>query len=111
MREKVLETATYPMIVFDRTGVQANPAGPAQYRVEITGKLTLHGVTSDPQISARVIVSADRLRASGEFSLFQSSYGIELVTVAGGVLKVNDEVKVTFDVVVSAIKAADSVAA
>jgi polyisoprenoid-binding protein YceI len=99
------------MIVFDSTGVKATAAGPGQYRVEITGKLTLHGVTNEQQISARVMVSADRLRASGEFSLFQSAYGIELVTVAGGVLKVKDELKVTFDVVASAIKAADSVAA
>jgi len=33
------------------------------------------------------------------------------VTVAGGVLKVKDEIKVTFEVVASAVKATSSVAA
>ena len=111
MQEKVLESAAYPVITFSSCSVKATPAGPGQYRVEISGKLTLHSVTNDQTIMARVIVSPDRLRASGEFSLFQSAYGIEPVTVAGGVLKVKDELKVTFDLVASAVKATDSVAA
>ncbi len=41
----------------------------------------------------------DMLRASGEFSLLQSDYGIPLVSVAGGALKVKDELKFTFDIV------------
>jgi polyisoprenoid-binding protein YceI len=111
MHERVLESSTYPTIVFESSAVKATAAGPGQYRVEIAGTLSLHGVTSDQTIAARVMVSADRLRASGEFSLFQSNYGIELVTVAGGVLKVKDEIKVTLEVVASAVKATGSVAA
>jgi len=111
MHERVLESATYPTIVFDGSAVKATAAGPGQYRVEIAGKLSLHGVTGEQTIAARVIVGADRLRASGEFSLFQSNYGIEPVTVAGGVLKVKNEIKVTFEVVASAVKATSSVAA
>jgi polyisoprenoid-binding protein YceI len=105
MHEQVLESASYPVITFDSSTVKATPMGPSQYRVEVTGKLMLHGVTRDQTISMRAIVSADRLRASGEVSLLQSDYGIEQVTVAGGVLKVKDELKVTFDIVASAAKA------
>ena len=111
MQEQVLRTAENPVIAFDSSSVQATSAGPGRYRVQITGKLALNGTTSDQTITARVIVSADRLRASGEFTLLQSTYGIEQVTVAGGVLKVKDELKVSFDIVASAVKAADSVAA
>ncbi len=39
------------------------------------------------------------LRANGEFSIRQTDYGIRLVSVAGGTLKLKDELKFTFDIV------------
>jgi hypothetical protein len=39
------------------------------------------------------------LKAVGNFTLLQSDFGIELVSVAGGSLKVKDELKFSFDVV------------
>jgi hypothetical protein len=39
------------------------------------------------------------LRASGEFLLSQSSYGIKPVSVAGGALKLKDELKFSFEIV------------
>jgi polyisoprenoid-binding protein YceI len=112
MHEDVLESQTYPLITFDSSSVKATPLSPGQYRVEAAGQLSLHGVTNDQTISARVILSADRLRASGEFTLRQTDYGIELVSVAGGALKVKDELKVQFDVVAAAAaRSKDSAAA
>lgn len=111
MREEVLETASYPLITFDSADVKANSTGPSQYRVELRGRMTLHGVTRDQLIPVRVTISGDRLRASGEFSLYQSENGISLVSVAGGALKVKDELKVSFEVVASALKARDTAAA
>jgi polyisoprenoid-binding protein YceI len=108
----VLESQTYSLITFDSSNVKATPLSPGQYRVEAVGQLTLHGVTNDQTITARVIVSADRLRASGEFTLRQTDYGIKLVSVAGGALKVKDDLKMQFDVVAAAVaKAKDSAAA
>jgi hypothetical protein len=39
------------------------------------------------------------LRASGDFSLSQSDYAIKPVSVAGGALKVKDELKFDFEIV------------
>jgi hypothetical protein len=39
------------------------------------------------------------LRASGDFSLNQTDYGIKLVSVAGGALKLKDELKFSFEIV------------
>jgi hypothetical protein len=39
------------------------------------------------------------LRTSGEFVLRQSDYQIKPVTVAGGALKLKDEVKFSFEIV------------
>jgi hypothetical protein len=40
----------------------------------------------------------DTLRSQGEVTLRQTDYGIKPVSVAGGTLKLKDDVKVTFDV-------------
>jgi polyisoprenoid-binding protein YceI len=111
MRQDVLESNIYPLISFDSTNVKATPLSPGQYRVEVTGQMTLHGVTNDQTISVRAIVGPIRLRASGEFTLRQTDYGIELVSVAGGALKVKDEVKVSFDLIAIAAAKAKEVAA
>jgi polyisoprenoid-binding protein YceI len=96
MREEVLETASNPLITFDSNDVKANSTRPSRYGVELRGKMTVHGSTRDQLIPVRVTIGGDRLRASGEFSLYQNEYGITLVSLAGGALKVKDEVKVSF---------------
>jgi polyisoprenoid-binding protein YceI len=111
MQDRVLESTAYPEIVFQSSSVKVTPAGPGQYRAEIVGQLSLHGATREHIVSARVTVGPDRLRASGEFSLHQTDYGIELVSVAGGALKVKDELKCSFDILASSVRAEDSAAA
>jgi hypothetical protein len=38
------------------------------------------------------------LRASGDFALDQTDYNIKLVSVAGGALKLKDELKFSFEI-------------
>ncbi len=112
MHSDVLQSDSYPLITYDSSNIKVTPLSPGQYRVDATGPMTLHGITNDQTLMARVMVSADKLRASGEITLRQTDYGIELVSVAGGALKVKDEVKISFDVVATAAaQAKDSAAA
>jgi polyisoprenoid-binding protein YceI len=111
MHEQVLESDTYPTIEFQSSEIKVTPSGPGQFRAEISGELSLHGTTGSQTIVARVTSSGARLRASGEFSLYQTEYGIQLVTVAGGALKVKDELKASFEILASAVKAQDTAAA
>jgi polyisoprenoid-binding protein YceI len=97
MNQDVLETSVYPEIVFESSEVAASRLGDDRYTANVTGNLALHGITRQEKISAQVSVTGDVLRAYGEFSLRQSDYGIKLVSVAGGTLKVKDEVKIAFD--------------
>jgi len=99
MREEVLETSKYPEITYASTAVTSARIFEGQYRLNINGKLLLHGVTRDCPISAMAIVSEDGLRASGEFALLQSNYGIKPVSAAGGSIKIKDELKFSFDIV------------
>jgi len=99
MKQEVLETAKYPDIVFDSSNVSASRAGDGHYWINLVGNLSLHGVTSNQAVAAQVALNGDTLRAHGEFSLRQTAYGIKLVSVAGGALKLKDELKCSFDIV------------
>lgn len=99
MREKVLETGKHPEILFRSTRIDVNRTGEADYSVKIWGDLTLHGVTRDGLINARVNISGESLRARGEFPLRQTDYGITPVSIAAGTIKVKDELKLSFDIV------------
>lgn len=111
MHEQVLESGTYPVIEFQSSEVKVTSNGGGQFRAAISGDLSLHGVTRPQTIVARVTANGDRIRASGEFSIYQTEYGIQLVTVAGGALKVKDELKASFEILASAVRAQDSAAA
>jgi polyisoprenoid-binding protein YceI len=99
MHEQVLQSERYPEIVYDCTRVSASKTGERQYWVALNGELTLRGITRGLSISARVSLNGEALKASGSFSLLQSDYEIALVSVAGGALKVKDELKFSFEIV------------
>jgi len=99
MHEEVLEDARYPEIIFESTQVSTSKAGDGQYFVNLVGTLTLHGVSRDQALTAQIALIGDLLRAHGEFTTRQSDYGIRPVTVAGGALKLKDELKCSFDIV------------
>ena len=99
MNRTVLETAKYPEIAFSTTSVSTSQLGEGRYQANLTGNLTLHGVTQPVAIPTQVTLLGDMLRAGGEFPLLQSNFGIAPVSVAGGTLKLKDELKFTFDIV------------
>jgi polyisoprenoid-binding protein YceI len=98
MNQRVLETQKYPDIVFESSNVSASKAGDGQYWVNLVGKLSLHGVTRDQAVAAQVALIGNTLRVHGEFSLLQTTYRIDVVSIAGGTLKLKDELKCSFDI-------------
>jgi polyisoprenoid-binding protein YceI len=99
MHQKLLASDKYPTITFDGTGTSATQLSEGWFRVNLDGTLSLRGVTGRVSLPVQVAVMGDMLRASGEFSLLQTDYGIPPVTVAGGALKLKDELKFAFDIV------------
>jgi polyisoprenoid-binding protein YceI len=99
MRDEVLEASKYPEIIFKSTGVAATRNGEGQYQARISGELTLHGVTRPLTITAQLEFGDRMLRAKGAFSLKQTSFDIKPVSIAGGTIKVKDELKFTFEIV------------
>jgi polyisoprenoid-binding protein YceI len=99
MQEEVLETARYPEIRFEASGRSAAKIAEGMYRIVLGGTLSLHGVDRDVEVPCNVAVSDDSLRANGEFTIRQTDFRIKLVSVAGGTLKLKDELKFQFDIV------------
>lgn len=98
MRDEVLEVSKYPDITFRSSEVNATKTGEGQYQARIQGEITLHGVARPLTINAQLGFGDRVLHAKGAFSLKQSSFGIKPVSVAGGTIKVKDELKFTFDI-------------
>jgi len=88
---KVLDSQNYPEIRFRSRRVQQ--LGEGKWLVE--GELTLHGQTRP--IKADVAGGAGRYRGSAE--LKQKDFGITPVTIAGGAVKVKNEVRVEFEII------------
>ena len=98
MQQEILETSSYPEIVYECSSIAATKAGEGQYSVTLNGDLTMHGVTRPQAVPARVALSGDSLRAFGNFMLRQTDYDLTLASVAGGALKVKDELKFSFNI-------------
>jgi polyisoprenoid-binding protein YceI len=98
MHHEVLEDDSFSEIVYECSRVSASRIAEGQYLASLNGELTLHGVTRDQPMSARVWLNGDMLRATGDFSVRQSDYEIRPVSAVGGTIKLKDELKLTFDI-------------
>jgi polyisoprenoid-binding protein YceI len=86
----VLDAGRFPEIVFQSTSVQAEGAS----AWNVTGNLTLHGQTR----SVMVTVREQNGRYTGTASIRQTVFGIKPVKVAGGTVKVKDDLRIEFDI-------------
>ncbi len=87
----VLNSEKFPEIRFQSSHVEQ--IGGRRYRV--TGKLTLHGVTKELTFEVERNIEG---QYRGKTKLKQTDFGIQPVSVAGGTIKVKDELDVEFDI-------------
>jgi polyisoprenoid-binding protein YceI len=100
MLNDVIEVQRYPEIIFQSTDIALTRIIPGRYKARIIGDLTMHGVTRHAVwIMAQIILNGDDLKAQGDFTLRQTDFGIKLISVAAGALKLKDELKFVFELV------------
>ena len=99
LREIVLQPAQYPEIVFRSTQVSGKKLSADQYDLNITGDLTLHGVTRQISIPTKITVTGSDLRAMGEFSIDRGDFKVKATSAFHGLVRVRDKIKFTFDIV------------
>jgi polyisoprenoid-binding protein YceI len=97
MRRDVLETAAYPDITYQASDVPAEPITQSEYRLNIGGRLTLHGMTHPQLVEAHLKIFQDGILLSGGCPLRLSDYRIKPVTALGGTIKLKDELDIAFD--------------
>ena len=90
---EVLDANRFPEIHFESTSVDRLESGDWTVR----GQLTLHGQTRPVTVK----VAREQGHFKGSASLRQTDFGITPVSVAGGTVKVKDEVRIEFDVFTS----------
>jgi len=98
MHEEVLESSGYPEIIYECSKISASKLGEGQHWAALNGELSLHGVTRNQPLSARVTLNGDTLWAAGGFSVRLSDYEIRPVSAVGGTVKLKDELRLSFDI-------------
>jgi polyisoprenoid-binding protein YceI len=98
MHEEVLESDSFPDIIYECSRMTASKIGEGQYWGNLNGELTLHGVKRNQPVPVRISMNGDVLRATGEFAVRQSEYDIRPVSAAAGTVKLKDELKLSFDI-------------
>lgn len=97
---EVLDAARYSEIMVTSTGIMLDGPG----RLRFNGDLMLHGKVQHITVPVRTTTSAQRMTFDGEFTIRQSDFGIKPITVAGGTIKVKNEVTIRVHVVLVAGK-------
>jgi hypothetical protein len=91
---EVLDADKFPSITFESTAIEST--GPEHWRV--AGQLTIRGQTR----TVTFPVNRTNGRYHGTVAIKQRDFGITPISIAGGTVKVKDEVKIEFDVVARA---------
>jgi polyisoprenoid-binding protein YceI len=94
MQTKVLDSADYPEISFRSTSIEKNNDGWL-----VQGDLTLRGQTH----SLSAVVHKSQNAYVGRCQIKQTDFGIKPITVAGGTVKVKDELQVEFSIMLAPV--------
>ena len=96
MEDMTLETARYREIAFQSSHIEK--ASEAEWRVD--GVLSLHGVSKPVRLNVRREGDA----YTGRTLLKQTDFGIKPVSVAGGTIKVKNEIEIEFRIYTRSLK-------
>ena len=86
----VLDSEHFPVIQFRATSISGAPAD-----LRVAGDLTLRGQTRPIEAKVQEIAKG---HWRGAASLKQSAFGIKPISIAGGTVKVKDELKIEFEI-------------
>jgi polyisoprenoid-binding protein YceI len=99
---KVLDAERFPEITFRSRAVSGHAAGAGAYDLQVTGDLTVHGVTRTVTLPLRVELADKSVAASGRTVIRHTDHGLKPVSVAG-VVNVRNEIGVEFRITARAV--------
>ena len=93
-----METGRYPTMRYDLLGVTPGPVTPDGQQVTLEGKLTIHGITRDEQLTATIHPGEGSVRVTTSFQLDLADYHIGGLTKMLGFLRMDRQIQVHVDV-------------
>ena len=96
---KSMEVDTFPTMRFDLADVVPGATPGDSSTVTLRVRLSIHGVTRDVDIAARVWVAPDTIRVRGDFPLNLKDYRIGGLSKMLGILKMHENIEVHVDLV------------
>lgn len=99
LRNTVLEVEKYPTIRFVSASVADLRKSGNTRTFSILGDLILHGVTKRVSFPVNATIGNEELRATGEAKLKQSDFAMKPFEKGLGLIKIGDELKVSFTIV------------
>ena len=99
LRTQVLESDKFPTIKFASVSVSNIQRDGDKRSFTLSGDLTVHGATQRVSFPVNATISDNELRATGEEKLKQSDFGLKPFEKGLGLIKIGDEIKVTFNVI------------
>ncbi|MGH9803038.1 MAG: YceI family protein, partial [Blastocatellia bacterium] len=99
LRNQVLESDKFPTIKFTSVSVSNVQRDGDKRSFTLNGDLTVHGVTKRMAFPVNATISDKELRATGEEKLKQTDFGLKPFEKGLGLIKIGDELKVSFNVV------------
>lgn len=94
---KVLDIRMFPVITFQSTRVSDAARVSGQAAIQLTGRLNLHGVEKEITFPIRLQTGQNSLQTTGTLTLDQTDFGITPVKVAGGTVRVKNQVRIDLD--------------
>lgn len=99
LKEIVLLPDKFPEITFQSSRVDLRGSESGKWKIEITGDLTLNGVTKQIKIPATVSFEGNNLRSVGEFGINRDDFGVKATDAFHGTVRVKNNIKFVFDII------------
>jgi polyisoprenoid-binding protein YceI len=96
---QVLDVARFPAIRFRSRIVRGEMLQPGVYAVALAGEFSLHGVTKPITAPVRLETQGNTLTVTGKLVVKQTDFGIQPISAGGGLVNVEDDVTITFQIV------------
>jgi len=93
---EVLNIKEFPKILFRSTKV--SDVSKTGEDFQLTGRLNLHGLEKEIAFPVHIHPENNLLRATGTVTIVQTDFGMKPVKAALGMIRVKDQVKISFDI-------------
>lgn len=96
-KDTILEADKYPNIAFKSTKINFKPGAGGNFSGSVLGNLTMHGVTKAVSVPISGKITGNTIKAKGSFQVNQTTFGMTIISIMGGIISARDMVQVNLD--------------